>query len=398
MQASPIRDVHPEGSVPTASNMSDDDAHRVVRELELPPRSIAVVLGTRPELIKLAGIVELLGPAGRLIHTGQHFSDVMSDHFLSELGMPRPELHLEVGGLSRGEQISQGLAAIEHHISMDPPRALVVQGDTNSVLAGALAANARSIPLAHVEAGLRSHDRAMPEEHNRVLTDHLADLCLAPTRHAAENLSAEGISTDRIRVTGNTVVEAVHRLLPTSEERAKARRELGDLPISAYVLATLHRPENVDNPETLRHILDLLASLELPVVLPMHPRTEARVESFGLGHLLEGLYVLPPVGYRQFLALAADCALVISDSGGIQEESSVLKRPVLVVRNSTERPEVLGSFSRLVKPGSDLRQATETALQDVAKTHTALAEIPTPYGDGKASFACVNAIAELVQS
>jgi UDP-N-acetylglucosamine 2-epimerase (non-hydrolysing) len=364
----------------------------------LPPRSIAVVLGTRPELVKLAGVIDLLGAAARVIHTGQHYSATMSDAFFADLDLPAPAVRLEIGGQTRGAQIGAAVTALDGHFAADAPRAVVVQGDTNTVLAGAVAANAREIPLVHVEAGLRSHDRAMPEEHNRVVTDHLADLCLAPTDVAAANLRAEGIPDDRIVVTGNTVVEAVQRVLPAADVRAAVRSSLGGLAEGGYVLATFHRPENVDDPANLETILGELIALPLPTVLPVHPRTEARISGFGLHHLLDDLIIIPPASYRQFLALAADCALLVSDSGGVQEEASVLKRPVVVVRNSTERPEVLGTFAELVKPGPDIGSVAGRWLEDLPATHAWLAGIASPYGDGSASRRSIEALGHLVGS
>ena len=243
--------------------------------------SVALVFGTRPEIIKLAGIARLLGPEAWLIHTGQHGSFEMARSFLDELQLGCPDMELTVGNQSRGRQIGDAVRGLDEHFETRRPSVVVVQGDTNTALAGALAANAREIPIVHVEAGLRSRDRAMPEEHNRVLTDHLADLCCAPTDVARENLAAEGIGGDRVVVTGNTVVDSVLEHLPSVDERRAvlARRRLDS---SSYVLATFHRPENVDHPETLRTVLDELGGLPLPVVLPMHPRTAARARTFGL--------------------------------------------------------------------------------------------------------------------
>jgi UDP-N-acetylglucosamine 2-epimerase (non-hydrolysing) len=363
--------------------------------MDLAPRSVVVVLGTRPEIVKLAEVVRLLGPAARLVHTGQHYDWNLARRFLEELSLPAPELQLEVGGASRGQQIGEATRLLDRHFQVDRPRAVVVQGDTNATLAAALAANAHEIPLVHIEAGLRSFDRRMPEEHNRVLADHLADLCCAPTEVSRANLLAEGIAEDRIEVTGNTVVEAVRALLSTPEQRRSELKDLG-LQSSGFVLSTFHRPENVDDPQRMEAILEELAALPAPVVLPVHPRTAQRVEHFDLGGLLEKLLVTEPVGYREFLSLAAECALLVSDSGGIQEEASVLKRPVIVVRNSTERPEVLGTFCRLVQPGPDIGIIAQAWLDDLPALHARLAELPTPYGDGTASHRSVEALAKLL--
>ncbi len=268
----------------------------------LGPKSIAFVLGTRPELIKVAPLVKLFGDQARVVHTGQHYDEQLSGQFLAELGIGRPDLLLEIGGRSRGTQIGDATSRLEAAFSAAPPEVVVVHGDTNATVAGALAANATNIPLVHVEAGLRSFDRSMPEEHNRVVADHLADLCLAPTETNRANLAAEGIGGDKVMLTGNTVVDAVLSLLPSPVERAAVLAR-HDLDPAGYVLATFHRPENVDDPETLAVILSELGAVPLPVVLPLHPRTRSKIAAFGLEGLLKPLRVADPMGYREFLAL-----------------------------------------------------------------------------------------------
>jgi UDP-N-acetylglucosamine 2-epimerase (non-hydrolysing) len=357
---------------------------------------VVVVLGTRPEIVKLAEVVRLLGPAARLVHTGQHYDWNLARSFLEELSLPTPEIQLEVGGTSRGQQIGEATRLLDRHFQVDRPRAVLVQGDTNATLAAALAANAQQIPLVHIEAGLRSFDRRMPEEHNRVLADHLADLCCAPTEVSRANLLAEGILEDRIEVTGNTVVEALGNLLPPAEQRRAELRDF-DLQPDGFVLATLHRPENVDDPERLAAILEELSGLPFPVLFPIHPRTAGRVEAFGLQDRLAALRVVEPLGYTRFLALAAECAFLVSDSGGLQEEASVLKRPVIVVRNSTERPEVLGAFCELVQPGPDIGKVAQEWSADLEGLHRSLAELPSPYGDGTASRRSVEALVRLLE-
>jgi UDP-N-acetylglucosamine 2-epimerase (non-hydrolysing) len=358
----------------------------------LAPRSVAVVLGTRPEIIKLVHVIALLGDAVRILHTGQHYDHALSGQFFEDLELVNPEIFLEVGGHSRAHQIGEAAGRLESNFQSDPPRAVVVQGDTNSVLAGALAANACGIALCHVEAGLRSFDRSMPEEHNRILTDHLADLCCAPTEVAADNLASEGIGGHRVVVTGNTVVEAVLKFLPGAEER-KAITDSYPVPAGGFALATFHRPENVDHPDTLRTILDELSSLPLPVLFPIHPRTRQQIDEYQLGSHLRRIWVIPPIGYRHFLALAREAAVLISDSGGIAEEASVLKRPLVVVRKSTERPEVIGTFARRVEPGPEIG---ETAIQMIDKGWAHLEDLPSPYGDGSASARSIEALMALL--
>ncbi|NML49099.1 UDP-N-acetylglucosamine 2-epimerase (non-hydrolyzing) [Streptomyces sp. R302] len=352
----------------------------------LPARSVALVLGTRPELVKLAELIRILGPAARVVHTGQHYDEELSGGFLTELGLPEPEYLTGVGGRPRAVQVAAALGALDGLFATEPPLAVIVQGDTNAALAGALAANARDLPLVHVEAGLRSHDRAMPEEHNRVLIDRLADVLCAATPDNRALLLAEGLPEERIAVTGNPVVEAVRDHLPPAGERARLLAAHG-LTADGYVLATVHRPENTDDREALRAVLTELAALadRLPVVLPLHPRTRARIDAAGLGGLLDAVTVLPPAGYGTFLALARHAAVLVSDSGGVQEETTVLGRPLIVVRRSTERPEALADFAELVAPGPRIGAAVRARLDEGPLGLRRLAALPSPYGDGTAS-------------
>lgn len=354
---------------------------------------VAVVLGTRPEAIKLFLIVELLGERARIIHTGQHFDDELASGVARDLSLREPDVQLGLGGMPRGAQIGRATDALTVLFNQQRPAAVIVQGDTNSSLAGGLAANAEEIPLVHVEAGLRSHDRAMPEEHNRVLIDHIADLCAAPTDTAAANLANEGIDPSRVAVTGNTVIEAVQRMVPDQARRAdlRARHGVAD---DRFVLATVHRPENVDTEPALRAVLEGLGALGEPVLFPMHPRTAARVREFGLEHLVAGLRVIDPVAPSDFLGLAQEAALLVSDSGGVQEEVSVIKRPVLVVRRSTERPEALGTFSELIGPGEIARRGAWYLHGYGASLD--LSQKPSPFGDGSASRQIVDLVLEMI--
>ena len=358
------------------------------------PTHVAVVVGTRPEIIKLAFVVQELGDGARIVYTAQHYDEALAGVFFDTFGIPRPHQVVLIGGLSRGEQIGQGTSALSRLWSAQRPDAIVVQGDTNTALAGALAANALDIPLVHVEAGLRSFDRHMPEEHNRVLIDHLADLCLVPTALSYANLVREGVAA-HIEITGNTVVEAVQAMLPKHSERMVilARHHLET---RAFILATFHRPENVDVCASLETILRQLSRLPLPVVLPVHPRTAKRLADFGLQALTGGFHLVPALDYRAFLALAAEASLLISDSGGLQEEATVLKCPIVVVRRSTERPEILGTFGQLVCP-EQLQVAAEGVLRDLNRIHATLASLPSPYGCGAASHLTALAIQALIQ-
>jgi UDP-N-acetylglucosamine 2-epimerase (non-hydrolysing) len=361
----------------------------MTNEYGFAPKSIAVVLGTRPEIIKLAHIIRLLGDAALVVHTGQHYDPKLSGSFFPEMRLPEPDVFLGVGGLTRGAQIGIATQKLDELFGERTPRAVVVQGDTNSVLAGAVAANAREVAICHIEAGLRSFDRAMPEEHNRVVTDHLADLCCAPTDVNVDNLAREGIAGARVVKTGNTIVEAVTELLPDLAEQARLAAAHGVEP-GRFVLSTFHRPENVDDPSRYRTILTELAALELPVVLPLHPRSVKRAEEHGLGELLSQLRVVEPIGYREFLGLEASAGLLISDSGGVQEEASIVKTPLVVVRNSTERPEVIGTFATRCPPGPGIGDAAREMLaRDVSS-------FESPYGDGTASRRSLEALASLL--
>ncbi len=352
---------------------------------------VVLVCGTRPELIKLAPLMSHFGDGCAIVYTGQHYDDSLYSLIRADLPPSKRFHELGVTAAGRGAQLGQAIRAVDEVLAAYRRPVVLVQGDTTSALAGALAANARALPVVHVEAGLRSHDRAMPEEHNRVLIDHVADLCCAPTDLNRLNLLAENIPSERIAVTGNTVVEALRTALPSPADRAAVLTAQG-LRRDGYVLATIHRPENVDDPGRLAEILRELRRLPYPVVFPLHPRTGKSVERFGLTGLLESLLVLEPQAYPAFLALAAEAAVIVSDSGGIQEEASVLKRPVVVVRRSTERPEISGLFGVLVPPGPLLGAEVEAWLDDVSGHRKRLGRIPSPYGDGSASRRIAEAI------
>lgn len=362
--------------------------------IELPSDSIAIVLGTRPEIVKLAHVIRLLGRSAKVVHTGQHYDFGLSASFLEAFQIDEPGVYLGVGGMTRGGQIGRAVSALDEFLAEMEPQALVVQGDTNTTLAGAIAANSREIPLVHVEAGLRSRDRRMPEEHNRVLTDHLADLLCAPTGVAEENLLDEGVDPKRIVTTGNTVVEAVRELMPTPEERVNLLEER-NLESGRFILSTFHRPENVDDPDRFATVIEQLVAMPYEVVLPLHPRSRIRAEAHGLASNLSRLTVVEPIGYPEFLGLGGESAFLISDSGGVQEEVSVYKRPVVVVRRSTERPEVIGTFARLVEPDG-ISAVVGDWLGDVEAVHRELADLPSPYGDGSASRRIVGEIGRLV--
>ncbi|MFI8370036.1 non-hydrolyzing UDP-N-acetylglucosamine 2-epimerase [Streptomyces sp. NPDC085466] len=358
---------------------------------------MAVVLGTRPEVVKLAGVIHGLGTDAQVVHTGQHYDDSLSGGIFRGLGLPDPQVTIRrVGGLPRVQQMSSMIGQLGQAFETERPAVVVVQGDTNSAAAAAQAAHYLGIQVVHVEAGLRSNDRSMPEEINRRIIGVLADVHCAPTEGAAAQLRAEGVEPGRIHLTGNTVIEAVLASLPGAASRAAVLREYGLSP-GGFVLATVHRPENTDDPERLEAILGELTRLGLPVLLPIHPRTAARARRYGLGRLLAGLRVVEPVDHATFLALAHGASLLVSDSGGVQEECTVLKRPLVVVRNNTERPEAMvHGFAVLAAAGPELGARARAMLEDSGLA-ARLAARPSPFGDGRASdriVALTRALAE----
>lgn len=298
------------------------------------PGPICFVVGARPNFMKVAPVLRALDGPALLVHTGQHYDDAMSDVFVRELGLPEPDVVLGVGSGTHAEQTARALVGIEQVLLERRPAAVVVAGDVNSTLAGALAAAKTGVPLAHIESGLRSFDRSMPEEHNRRLTDHLSDLLLVHSRSGVENLEREGIDPERIEVVGNTMIDSLFAHVAAAKAR-EPWRALGVEP-GGYGLVTLHRPALVDDPELLRATVDALADLAAtaPLVFPVHPRTRARLD----GVPPAGLELTPPLGYLDFLGLEASARFVLTDSGGVQEETSALGVPCFTLRDATERP------------------------------------------------------------
>jgi UDP-N-acetylglucosamine 2-epimerase (non-hydrolysing) len=299
------------------------------------------VVGARPNYMKIAPVRAALEREGRveqrLVHTGQHYDHLLRDVFFKELELPRPDVMLEIGSGSQADQTGRALIALETVFVDLAPQLVVVAGDVNSTLAGALAAAKLEIPVCHVEAGLRSFDTSMPEEHNRRLTDHLSTLLLAHSDSAVENLAAEGISGEAVRLVGNTMIDSLLSGLDAARERA-AYRDYG-LSRGAFVLVTLHRPKLVDDPQLLRRTLAALGELArtLPVIFPSHPRTTSRMREFGLG-APDGVQIVEPLPYLDFVSLELDAVAIATDSGGVQEESTVLGIPCFTLRDNTERP------------------------------------------------------------
>ncbi|HEY6344914.1 MAG TPA: UDP-N-acetylglucosamine 2-epimerase (non-hydrolyzing) [Bryobacteraceae bacterium] len=308
-------------------------------------KKILHVVGARPNFMKIAPLMAAMSRRPDdfeqvLIHTGQHYDDAMSDVFFRELGLPEPDVNLEVGSASHAQQTAQVMARFEPALLAHRPDWVIVPGDVNSTLACALVASKLGAPVAHLEAGLRSFDRGMPEEINRLLTDHLSDALLTPSADADENLRREGIADGKIHRVGNIMIDSLVQLLPRAEEReAQARRAAGLNQDETYVLTTMHRPSNVDRPETLLEILGALNSLadQMPVVMPVHPRTRQSIA--GMNFVPRSrLRLIEPLGYLDFLALERKASLVLTDSGGVQEETTFLGVPCLTARANTERP------------------------------------------------------------
>lgn len=351
-------------------------------------RTVAVVAGTRPEIIKLAPVVHALtarGARARTLLTGQHYDRALAGAFVERCGLTDVAAPAAaVAGLGRGEQVAAMVVGLSAQLRELAPSAVLVQGDTNSANAGAQAAHYLGLPVVHVEAGLRSGDRGMPEEVNRLLIGALADVHCAPTADSAANLLRAGADPHAVHVTGNPVVEAVLASLrdpdgPRDAERLLRRTGLADADV---VLATVHRAENTADPSALSALLAALGDLPAAVVLPAHPRTTALVAAWGL-RVPASVHLVEPVDHATFLALAARAVLVVSDSGGLQEEVTVLRRPMVVVRTSTERPEsVAAGFCRLSGPGGVAGAAAELLRPEHL---AALATTPSPYGDGRAS-------------
>ena len=305
--------------------------------------TICFIVGARPNFMKTAPVyraVELLDSSAsvQLVHTGQHYDDRMSQVFFDELGMPEPDVFLGVGSGTHAHQTARTLVAVEELLLELRPDLLVVAGDVNSTLAAALAAVKLHIPVAHIESGLRSFDERMPEEHNRKLTDHLSSVLLTHSESALENLEREGIDQTRIHLVGNTMIDSVFEHLPRALEAEPWR--VHGVPENGYALVTLHRPSLVDDPALLSATVAGLERLALgiPTIFPVHPRTRARITEMGIEPDNGRLRLVEPLGYLPFLGLQARARLVLTDSGGIQEETSALGVPCFTLRDSTERP------------------------------------------------------------
>jgi UDP-N-acetylglucosamine 2-epimerase (non-hydrolysing) len=359
---------------------------------------IAIILGTRPEIIKMSPVIrecEKQNIDYFILHTGQHYSYNLDKIFFEELELPAAKYNLDVGSGTHAEETGKMLIGIEKILKEEKTDVVLVEGDTNTVLAGALAASKlhispymacgvmgqSPIKVGHVEAGLRSYDRTMPEEINRVLADHVSDYLFAPTEKAKENLQREGVEKNRIFVTGNTIVDAVYQNLEIAKRKVDILNKL-NLGPEGYFLVTAHRQENVDNKERLKRILDGLElvyrEFNLPIIYPIHPRTKKKIREFGL-EVPNGVELIEPLGFLEFLQLEANAKLVLTDSGGVQEETCILKVPCVTLRDNTERPETLEVGSNVLVGVNQ-----ETILEGVKKMISKERNWKNPFGDGKA--------------
>lgn len=349
-------------------------------------KRILTVVGARPQFIKAAAVSRQLaqtpGVSECLVHTGQHHDSNMSDVFFSDLGIPAPHHHLGISNLSHGAMTGRMLEQLEAVIQHEKPSTVLVYGDTNSTLAGALAAAKLHIPVAHVEAGLRSFNRAMPEEINRVLTDHCSDVLFTPTDTATANLRHEGLPADRIVQVGDVMYDAALYFGGKAEERGEGPGAHGVEP-GRYVLATVHRQENTDHPARLRVILEALQAVaaDIPVLLPLHPRTRARIASEDFDHLTRGLTLLPPLGYLEMIGLVRYAAVIATDSGGVQKEAFFYHVPCVTLRDETEWTELVEAGWNRLAPPDDAARLADT----IQSARGRLGRDVAPYGDGDAA-------------
>ena len=314
-------------------------------------KTIICVVGARPNFMKIAPIIEAMKQLSEsinpyLVHTGQHYDEEMKHRFFEQLGIPEPDMDLEVGSASHAVQTAEIMLRFENIVEKIRPVAILVVGDVNSTIACALVAVKLNIPVVHVEAGLRSYDRKMPEEINRVLTDSISDLLFITEREAHDNLLREGIDASRIHFVGNVMIDALYKNMPNAIPLSSVVTRSDDLKIlmgeQGFGVLTLHRPSNVDNNSVLKSILITIRDLskQLPIIFPIHPRTRARIISEGLSGIIDcpGIISLPPLGYLEMLGLLSKSRMVLTDSGGIQEETTALGIPCLTLRENTERP------------------------------------------------------------
>ena len=356
-----------------------------------------IVVGTRPEIVKMAPVVRAFDEKDLpyvFVHCGQHYDYNMSQQFIEELELPKPDYGFKVKAYSPGTQTTRILTLVERVVKQVKPKIVLVEGDTNGVLASGLAAVKLNVPVGHVEAGLRSFDLRMPEEHNRRLVDHLSKCLFAPTDTARKNLERESV-WGSIYVTGNTVSDAVIQHMPLAEKKSNI---MDQIRFKRFALVTAHRAENVDDPSVLKTFVEALVEAPISVVYPVHPRSRKRLHQWKMWKKLlaaENVQLLKPLGYFDFLVLMKNCEMIITDSGGIQEEATAppLRKPVLVIRLSTERPEAVeAGFAKVVGVKKEnILDAMEQTLNKEKKTPRI-----SPYGEGAAAKKIVEILNETI--
>ncbi|MDI3542911.1 MAG: UDP-GlcNAc3NAcA epimerase [Candidatus Atribacteria bacterium] len=357
---------------------------------------IVSIVGARPQFIKAAAVSRVLrktqGVREVLVHTGQHYDANMSEVFFEELEIPRPDYNLGIGSATHGAQTGRMLEAIEEVLFKEKPDWVLVYGDTNSTLAGALAAVKLHILVAHIEAGLRSFNRCMPEEINRVLTDHASDVLFAPTQTAVENLRREGISEERIHLVGDVMYDAALYYGKKAERQSQILNRL-ELRPKEYILATIHRAENTDDPQRLCAIFEGFAEVaqEIKVVLPLHPRTRAALVQTGLyDKVVRNISLIEPVGYLDMVMLEKNARLIATDSGGVQKEAFFYRVPCLTLREETEWVELVDlGWNRVIPPTS--KERVSAGIRESLQASGGLDGYP--YGDGKAAEKIIKSIA-----
>ncbi|MFB6130638.1 MAG: non-hydrolyzing UDP-N-acetylglucosamine 2-epimerase [Salinigranum sp.] len=355
--------------------------------------NVSIVLGTRPEIIKLAPVIrecDRRGVTYSLVHTGQHYSEALDGDFFDLLDLPEPDHELRVGSGPHGRQTAAMIEGIEGALREDRPETVVIQGDTNSTLAGAIAGGKLDVAVAHLEAGLRSFDREMPEELNRIVADHAADWLFAPTATARNNLRSEGLPPERILVTGNTVVDAVEQNRSIAVEESDVLERLGLAP-GEFGVVTVHRAETVEDASTFADVLDGVARVarerDVEMVYPIHPHSRETLEAFDVT-VPDAVRLVPPQDYLDFLRLESAAALILTDSGGVQEEACILGVPCATLRDNTERPETIEAGANCLA-GTDPERISAAAREMI--------EVPrdwrNPFGDGDAAARVLDAIA-----
>ena len=334
----------------------------------------------------------------KIVHTGQHYDTAMSDAFFDDLGMPKPDIHLGVGSGSHAVQTAKIMTEFEPVVFAERPDWIVVVGDVNSTIACALVCSKLGVKVAHVEAGLRSRDRSMPEEINRILTDSISDLLFTTSQDANENLKHEGIPGEKIRFVGNVMIDSLLEHLKLAE-KSNVRRDL-DIEGKDYAVLTLHRPSNVDDKQTFDGILDALLTISkiLPIIFPVHPRTKAKIEEFGFDNKIENsnIRLIEPLGYLDFMRLYSGAKLVLTDSGGLQEETTVLGIPCLTLRHNTERPITIELGTNILV-GTDPEKIKLAAEDALSKNQNSDTKIP-PLWDGKTAERICNSLISLKNS